>query len=157
LYEAQLQGADLGRAQLQGANLCWVNLQGVNLQGANLQGANLYQAQLQGAYLGRAQLQGVYIGLFYDKLTFEKRISQQADKETENKKLIDQYEPLNNEEKQALQALIDQFEENNPLRMTGIINRIQQADDILDLSNTETGKYSKQQAQMWIDEFNQSK
>lgn len=45
----------------------------------------------------------------------------------------------------------------NPYWMTNAINRIQQAGDTLDLSNTKTGKYSKQQAQAWINEFNQSK
>ena len=74
--------------------------------------------------------------------------------ETEKEKLINQYKPLNNKEKQAL---IDQLKKINSYWITDTINQIKKAGDTLDLSNTETGKYDKQQAQTWINKFNQSK
>lgn len=154
LSSANLQGVNLHKAQLQGVNLQEAQLQGVDLYGAQLQGADLQGAQLQGAYLYRAQLQGVYTGDPHRISSFEQRINQQTDEETENEKLINQYKLLNNEEKQAL---IDQIKKINPCWITDAISRIQQAGDTLDLSNTKTGKYSKQQAQAWINEFNQSK
>ncbi len=154
LYQAQLQGANLHKAQLQGAILYEAQLQGADLSWAQLQGADLYEAQLQGADLCEGQLQGVCIGLIFKASSFKEYINQQADKETENERLINQYKPLNNEEKQAL---IDQIKKINSYWITDAIKRIQQAGDTLDLSNTKTGKYSKQQAQAWINEFNQSR
>lgn len=114
----------------------------LDLSSANLQGADLWSAKLQGAKLSQAQLQGTYIG--YDSfrvLSFEGRINQQADKETEEENLINQYKPLNNKEKQAL---IDQIKKINPCWITDAIKRIQQDGDTLDLSKTKTGKYNKQ-------------
>jgi uncharacterized protein YjbI with pentapeptide repeats len=160
LYKAQLQGADLRWAQLQGADLSWAQLQGVDLykaqlqgaelQGVQLQGAELQGVQLQGTHLYKAQLQGAYIGRpLFEVLSFEERINQQTDKETESEELIEQYKPLNNEEKQAL---IDQLKKiNSNSGVTDVIS------DALDLSNTKTGKYNKQQAQAWINKFNQSR
>ncbi len=150
-----LVGVDLSGKYLQCTqygtplDLSFANLQGVDLHGANLRWADLYEAQLQGA-----NLQGTYIGDFFEVLTFEDRINQQADKETETEKLINQYKPLNDEEKQAL---INQIKKINPYWITEAINQIKKAGDTLDLSQTKTGKYSKQQAQAWINEFNQSR
>ena len=58
LNKAQLQGADLFGTQLQGANFSDVRLQKANLVSAKLQGTNLELAQLQCADLHLAQLQG---------------------------------------------------------------------------------------------------
>ncbi len=154
LYRANLQGAILYEAQLQGANLGWAQLQGADLYEAQLQGADLYEAQLQGADLYEAQLQGVCSGLIFKTSSFKKFINQQADKETEKEKLINQYKPLNDEEKQAL---INQIKKINPYWITEAINQIKKAGDTLDLSKTKTGKYNKQQAQEWINKFNQSR
>jgi hypothetical protein len=155
LFGAQLQGANLRRANLNGANLQGALLQGAQLCYTKLQGVNLFEANLNGANLNSAQLQGAYIGDPFEVLSFEKRINQQTDKETEKENMKDQYKPLNNEEKQAL---IDQIKKINPRWIaTSDINRIKRAGDTLDLSKAKTGKYNKKQAQVWINEFNQSR
>ena len=61
LYEANLEGADLGFADLQEANLEVANLEGAELQHTKLQRAKLWKANLQGANLEYANLQGAFL------------------------------------------------------------------------------------------------
>ncbi len=62
LWEAQFQGAKLEDAQFQGAYLRGAQFQGAKLWEAKFQGANLLEAKFQGADLGGAQFQGAELG-----------------------------------------------------------------------------------------------
>jgi uncharacterized protein YjbI with pentapeptide repeats len=58
LYDAHLEGANLGRAHLEGANLGNARLEGAFLARAHLEGAYLHDVHLKDADLTRADLKG---------------------------------------------------------------------------------------------------
>ncbi|WP_143108841.1 pentapeptide repeat-containing protein [Bathymodiolus thermophilus thioautotrophic gill symbiont] len=162
LFNAQLQGANLQRTQLQGANLQGTQLQGANLQSAQLQGVilidaqlqevilidaqlqgvNLFNAQLQGANLENTQLQGAYVKK-YEWKNFEQRIKRQINKKTDIQNLEKQCEELGDANK------LD-FPES---KASSGISHIESASEMLDLSKAITGKYSRKEANKWINNY----
>lgn len=153
LSGACLQGAKLTEAQLQGANFTRANLQMADLTGTQLQGANLSGAQLQGAQLMGAQLHGVYVGELDITLGFEKMIKQQIGKGTDQGGLNKQFKTLNEATKTQMTTELKQIE-SSPSQEA--IKRIDTAGDIIDLSQTVTGTYSKADAKKWIKGYNKA-
>lgn len=126
------------------------NLQVADLTGTQLQGANLSGAQLQGAELMGAQLHGVDVSKLYITLGFEKRIKQQIGKGTDQVGLQRQSEVLNEATKTQMTT---QLKEIGSIPSQEAIKRIGTAGDIIDLSQTVTGTYSKADAKKWIKGF----
>ncbi|WP_241156938.1 pentapeptide repeat-containing protein [Bathymodiolus thermophilus thioautotrophic gill symbiont] len=154
LSHAQLQGAYLLNAQLQGAGLQSAQLVGADLSNAQLQGADLQGAQLQGVNLLNAQLQGVYLRKTCDQYSFEQRIKQQIDKETDSQNLKKQYRALSNEQKSNFIVVLKAVSED---WHTNAISRIENASGTLDLSEAITGKYSQKEAGKWLNDYKKVK
>ena len=161
LSYSQLQGANLREAELQGANLDRAELQGANLKEVQLQGANLYDTQLQGTNFEGAKLHGV--GVFdyskrYGQLDFKSKIIQQIGKETDVQKLEDQYTPLSNEEKSKLVNTLNAINTTNTTTSDiDDIAHIQSAPKMLDLSKAITGKYSQEEVNKWLNDYENTK
>ncbi len=151
LREAQLQGANLNNARLQGANLREAQLQGANLNNARLQGACLNNAQLQGANLNNARLQGAHTNVHY--VDFKQRIEQQIDQDTTKEIRGLMYKALDDTQKSQLIAGLKAI---GSVWATEAIERIKSASETLDLSKANTGKYSQQDADEWLNDYHKA-
>ena len=165
LSKTNLQGVDLSGSNLQGANLSTSNLQGTNLLNTKLQGANLIYTELQGVYLHKTELQGAV--LFKAKLqgvhsckdsyySFIERMYQNTNKDS-NLTCISKT-VLSKKRKEQLIKELNQIynkdkEEYHYLKYA--IEKIQKSTSAIpDLSDAETGSYTKEEAQKWIEKYN---
>ena len=159
LERAQLQRANLLGAQLQGAQLLGAQLQGANLAKAPLQGANLAKAQLQGANLRGAQLQGVSSLDAPIYLTFQEWIRKGIEQGNDFTNVTfsgglsaDQVEEIiasmpsgvGSVEKEELKSRLSRHIDQVP------------SNKLPENSRAITGKYSKEEAQQWIKEYNKA-
>ncbi len=151
LSNAQLQGAYLINAQLQGADLSNAQLQGAYLINARLQGANFKGVQLQGADLRNARLQGAHTNVHY--VDFKQRIEQQIDQDTTKEIRGLMYKALDDTQKSQLIAGLKAI---GSVWATEAIERIKSASETLDLSKANTGKYSQQDADEWLNDYHKA-
>ena len=127
LYNAQLHKAGFEYALLQGVNLGKAVLKGANLYETELQGANLYQAQFQEAYLKETKIQGTVCTSVYFVYDFEEHIRSRIG------------------EKAIISNVI--FTEGSEQY---------DLDYITDVIGAVTKPYNQQEAEVWIDEFNEA-
>ena len=169
LSQAQMQGADLSQAQMQGAYLLYAQMQGADLsqaqmQGADLlraqmQGADLLRAQIQGAILGEAQLQGVSSSGLHPCLTFQEWIRSRIGQDHDFRHVIfsgglsvDQVEKIivsmpsgvGSAKKEKLKSGLNEHIGQTP------------SNKLPENSGAITGKYSAEDAEQWIKEYNKA-
>ena len=165
LFQARLQGTDLSgvylqwtnlsEAQLQGSNLSSAQLQGANLYRTQLQGSNLFGTHLQGAGLSEAQLQGAISQPGEYKLSLRMRIHDGIGRESDlsgaifagglSRKNVDSFvKVLRGENAEAwrrrLERNIDEPANHELPENSGAI----------------TGTYTKEEAELWIAEYEQA-
>ena len=127
LYNAQLHKAGLEYALLQGVDLGKAVLKGANLYDADLQGANVFQAQFQEAYLKETKIQGTVSTPVFLVYDFEEHIRSRIGE----------------------QAII-----SNVIFTEGSAHY--DLDYITDVIGAVTKPYNQQEAEVWIDEFNEA-
>ena len=166
LERARLQGAYLWKAQLQGTNLLGAQLQGAQLLGAQLQGANLWKAQLQGAQLLGAQLQGTNLrGAQLQgvssldapiDLTFQEWISKGIEQDNDFTNVTFSG-GLSADQVEEIIASMPSGVKKEKLK-NRLSRHVGQAPDnkLPEDSRAATGKYNKEEAQQWIEEYNQA-
>ena len=165
LWEAHLQGSTLRSARLQGGTLRVVQLQGADLSGAHLQGADLPGAQLQGAELLGAQLQGAdlyaadlrgVVSQFRDlKKQFEERITNRTKRKDDLNGAI--FEGGLSQE--YLDSLVEGFSDEETtefrMKMRGHLDN-PASHKLPENSGAIRGKYTKEEAEQWIAEYNEA-
>lgn len=176
LEGAQLQVGDLSNAQLQGADLSFAKLIGANLESASLQAANLKYTDFTGAILYCAGMEAVHLfrtkiigaDLCYtnlrgagfnlvDNLTPSERIVNSIDKISD---IIGFYESSETTEPNISKTIdiigsyVNLF---NKKRIGSIMSSIelskQYAPLYCDIDTANLGSYTKEEAQVWIDEI----
>ncbi len=150
--QAHLQGADLSSAKLQGAGLLMVHLQGARLGGAQLQGADLFKTQLQGALLAGAQLHGASSHSGGYDLSFEWRIDERVDRESDLSGAIFAGGLSRDDVTSLVEGLPD--EKAEVLRQ-GLEPHIGKpaSHELPEGCGAITGVYTKQEAKRWIAEY----
>ena len=151
LWMARLHEAYLSGVHLQGANLADVKLQGAILSEARMQGTNLSRAYLTGAILDNANLQGAGTQDWSSSTPFAERINKSIGKESDlstvlsggiDQKFADALEEGLSDERakilrESLRPHIDKpFSRGLPAN-----------------SGAVTGKYTKEEAEEWIAEY----
>ena len=169
LLGAQLQGASLLGAQLQEAGVEGVKLQGTILQEAQLQGANLAKAQLQGAILQeaqlqeanltKAQLQGVISSDAHIHLTFQELIRSKIGQDNDFSHVTfsgglsaDRVERI---VASTFPKMVNVKEKKLKSRLSGHIGQ-PPSNKLPENSGAITGKYSKEEAEQWIKEYDKA-
>ena len=155
LSGAQLQGAKFGMARLQGVDLRDVKLQGADLPGARLQGADLCGAELQGANLTGAWLQGVLAGPRSPAITFEQRIRSRIDRNS-NLSSATFMGGMSEEHVNSLVGGLNHREANRLRELLKPHIGLPQSFELPEASGAVTGRYTKEEAEQWIDEYKKS-
>ncbi len=164
LQGAQFQGADLRRAQFQGADLRGAQFQGANLRGAQFQGANLQGAQFQGAYLEGAQFQGVFCDSFSFGI-FENKIKSHIGEDSDLSSVVFS----GGLSKEGLGRIIGNVsgyigkERTQKERTQDLKERLQkhvgqpESYELPQDSRAVTGRYTEEEAEQWIQEYNKNR
>ena len=152
---ARVQCADLRDAQLQGADLTGARLQGADLSEAKLQGADLRDAQLQGADLTGARLQGVLAGPRSPALTFEQRIRSRIDRNS-NLSSVTFSGGMSEGVVNSLVGGLDHREANRLSDQLKPHIGLPPSYELPEASGAVTGRYTKEEAEQWIDEHKKS-
>ena len=160
LEGAQMQGANLVAAQMQGAHLVAAQLQRARLEGAQMQGANLQGAQLQGANLQGAQLQGVASSLcLYPLLDFQNPVRDRIGQDSDFTNVIfsgglsaDQVEKII---ASIPPRVVDFEKEKLKSRLSEHIGQAP-SNKLHTSRGAITGKYSKEDAERWIKEYDKA-
>ena len=152
---ARLQGVDLRDVKLQGADLPGARLQGADLCGAELQGADLCGAELQGANLTGAWLQGVLAGPRSPAITFEQRIRSRIDRNS-NLSSATFMGGMSEEHVNSLVGGLNHREANRLRELLKPHIGLPQSFELPEASGAVTGRYTKEEAEQWIDEYKKS-
>ena len=159
LSGAKLQGADLSGAKLQGADLSGAKLQGADLSGTNLQGADLSGAKLQGADLSGAKLQGISSFGELPKMSFQDRIRARTGKKNDFTNVVFSGGLDAERIEKIIASMPAGMEDERKEEMKNKLNeRVDEeaASELPDNSGAIIGKYTEDDAEKWIADYEKS-
>ena len=155
LSKAKLQGASLSKAQLPKASLAHAELHGADLSRTQLQGVNLLKTQLQGAYWFGTELQGAQTHSFYHRLSFEERIEDSINRETDLSEVIFSGGLLQEDVDSLVEDLSDGAAKKLRERLKPHVGK-PVSHELAGESGAVTDSYTKEEAEQWIAEYKEA-
>ena len=158
LLEAQLQGASLWQAQIQEAVLTRAHLQGTGLTRAHLQEAKLRSVRLQGTILAGAQIQEISSLDLPPYLNFQNLIRDRIGHDNDFTNVIFSGGLSADRVKEiiaSMPSIAIVVEEELESRLSKHIDR-PASYKLPENSEAITGKYSKEEAEQWIKEYDKA-